>query len=67
MDRIIQMIVNRVIGQVVNRAINGGIAFVARRGKAAHAMTPEEHAQARAGQDLAKKARKISRASRRLF
>lgn len=67
MDRIINMILNRFIGQIINRAISGGISFAARRGKDPAQMTEAERAQAKAGQDLAQKARKISRASRRLF
>ena len=67
MDRIIQMVLNRFLGQLINRAISGGISFAARRGKAPAEMTESEREQARAGEDLAKKARKISRASRRLF
>lgn len=67
MDRMIQMLLNRFLGQIINRAINTGISFAARRGKGPAELTDEERRQARSGQDLAQKARKISRASRRLF
>ena len=67
MDRFLQQLLNRFLGQIINRVINGGIRFAARRGKDPSAMTGEERAQARSAEDLAQKARKISRASRRLF
>lgn len=67
MDRMIQQLLNRFLGQLMNRAINGGIKFAATRGRDPSQMTEAERQQAQAGQELAKKARKISRASRRLF
>ena len=67
MDRMIQMMLNRVLRLFMNKAIDGGISYVARRGKSPGEMTDSEREQARAGKDLAKRARKMSRASRRLF
>lgn len=67
MDRFLQQLLNRFLGQVMNRLINSGISFAARRGKDPSDLTTEERKQARSAQELAKKARKISRASRRLF
>jgi hypothetical protein len=67
MDRILQMFLNRLIGRVMNMAINKGINFAANRGKDPAEMTEEEHASARIGRETAQKARKISRASRKLF
>ena len=67
MDRMIQQLLNRFLGQLMNRAINGGIKFAATRGRDPSQMTEAERQQAQAGQELAKKARKISRASRGLF
>jgi len=67
MERLIQQLINRFLGRLMNRAIDSGISYVARRGKDPAELTAAENEQARAGQDLAKKARKISRASRKLF
>lgn len=67
MDRMIQQLLNRLLGRLMNRAVDKGISFVANRGRDPSQMTDAERAQARSGQDLAKKARKVSRASRRLF
>ncbi len=67
MDRIIQRLISQFLGKLMNRAISGGIDYVASRGKGRGAMTAEERQQADQGKSLAQKARKISRASRRLF
>ncbi len=67
MDRILQKLLSQFLGRLMNRAIDSGISYAARRGKDPADLTEEERAQARSGQELAKKARKISRASRKLF
>ncbi len=67
MDRMIQQLINRFLGRLMNRAINTGITYVANRGQDPAQMTEAERRQAAAGKDLAKKARKMSRASRKLF
>jgi hypothetical protein len=67
MDRMIQQLINRFLGRLMNRAIDTGISYAARRGKDPAEMSDGERQQARAGQDLAKKARKMPRASRKLF
>ena len=67
MDRMLQQLLNRFLGQLMNRAISGGIKFVATRGRDPSQMTDAERQQAQAGQELAHKARKVSRASRKLF
>ena len=51
MDRILQRLLNQFLGRLMNRAIDTGIFYAARRGK-----DPAD-----------KKARKISRASLKLF
>ena len=65
LNRIIQMIVNTLLRRFMGRAINTGIDYAARRGKAAGDMTPAEREQARSAKDLAQKARKVSRLTRR--
>ena len=67
MDRIIQQLIGRLLGRLLNRAIDGGISFVANRGRGGEPASEADRQQAQAGQELAKKARKMSRASRRLF
>lgn len=67
MDRMIQQLLNRFLGRLMNRAIDGGIKFAATRGRDPSEMTEAERNQAKSAQDLAKKARKVSRASRRMF
>ena len=67
MDRMIQQLLNRFLGRLMNRGLDSGISFLANRGKDPAQMTDAEREQAKAGRDLGKKARKISRASRRLF
>ena len=67
MDRIIQQLIGRLLGRLMNRAVDGGISFIANRGKGTADLGEADHQQARAGQDLAKKARRMSRASRKLF
>jgi hypothetical protein len=67
MDRIINMILNKLLGRLVNTAVNKGVDYAARRGKSPDQMTPEELQQARAGKDLAKRAKQAARMGRRLF
>lgn len=67
MDRFIQRLISQFLGKLMNRAISGGISYVASRGKGRSEMTDGERQQVDAGQDLAQKARKVSRASRKLF
>ena len=59
--------IGRLLGRLMNRAVDTGISFIATRGKGSADLSEADHQQARAGQDLAKKARKMSRASRKLF
>jgi len=67
MERFLTQILNMVMRQLVNRGINAGIDHLSRRGKAPQDMTPEEREQAKgARRDLAQKARKMSRLTRRL-
>ncbi len=67
MDRIIQQLIGRLLGRLMNRAVDSGISFIANRGKGSADLSEADHQQARAGRDLTKKARKMSRASRKLF
>jgi hypothetical protein len=64
------MDINRALGTVFRMMIgpltNIGIDFLARRGKAEEDMTPEERQQAHDARQLAKRAKKMARITRRL-
>lgn len=60
MDRMIQRLINQFLGKLMNRAISTGINYAANRGKDPSTMTDAERQQAKAGRDLAQKARKVS-------
>ena len=59
-------LINMVINTVLRRFINTGINFAAKRGKSNADMTQNDHAQANAGREMAKRARKAARVTRRL-
>ena len=66
MDRIIQMIINAVMRQVINRGVKTGIDYASRGGKPASAMTPEERRQSQSAKELAKRARQAANLAKRL-
>lgn len=66
MDRMIQMIINAVIRQLVNRGVKTGIDYAARGGKPASQMTPEERAQTQDAKALANRARQAANLARKL-
>ena len=63
MNRLIQMILRRVMGHLINR----GIDHVASRGKAADQMSPEDRAQARTTKEIARRARQAANIARRMM
>jgi hypothetical protein len=63
MDRLIQMIINTLLRQVINRGVKTGIDRLAGGGKPASQMTPEERQQS---QGIARKARQAANLARRL-
>lgn len=68
---IINMILRRVIGQLVNRGVDAGINAAARRGpgkdgQTAQQLTPEEQARARQAKEAAKRTRQAARVMRKL-
>ncbi len=65
-NRLINMVINTVLRRFINTGINKGMNFAAKRGKSNADMTPNDHAQANAGRDMAKRARKAARVTRRL-
>lgn len=73
MDRIIRMVINQVIRQLVNRGVKAGFDKVGQRGKGqggdAPKMTPEErreHRQARRAAKAAKQQMQVARKVTRL-
>ena len=66
MDRIIQMIINAVLRQLVNRGVKSGIDYATRSGKSASDLTPQERAQSQDAKALAKRARQAANLARRL-
>ena len=67
MDRFLQQILNRFLGQIIKLAMNKGVSHFAGGGKPAKDMTPAEQDQARQAKQLAQKMRKSQRATRKLF
>lgn len=66
MDRILQMILNTVLRQFINRGVRAGIDYAARGGKPATQMTPDERAQSQDAKAMAKRARQAASLARRL-
>ena len=60
------MIINTFVRKAVNTGITKGIDYAARRGKAPAQMTDADRDQARSARDLAKRAGKAARITRRL-
>ncbi|MCK8482449.1 hypothetical protein MUY21_00220 [Aliiroseovarius sp. S2029] len=71
LNQIINMIVRQVTRRLVNKGVDAGIDMASRRGKSRDEMTNEERAradsQSRQGKDMAKRARKARRVTRKLF
>ncbi len=66
MDRMIQMIINAVIRQVVNRGVKTGIDYAAGKAKPKSQMTSGESAQAQDAAAVAKRARQAANLARRM-
>lgn len=66
MDRLIQMIINAVLRQVINRGVKTGIDRLSGGGKPRSQMTQDEVQQARTTQDAVRKARQAANLARRL-
>jgi hypothetical protein len=66
LSRLISQLTNMFLRRAMNKGINEGIKYASRRGKTPDEMTPAEREQARKAQDLAKRARQVSKITRRL-
>ena len=67
MDRLIQMILNRFLGQLINKGINAGITHVASKGKAHEAMTREEREQAKFARQAGRRVSQAAKIARKLM
>lgn len=72
LNRLINMIINKLMGRVVNGAINKGADMLSKRGRPSQEaapveMTPAERKQAQEAKKLAQRARQMQKASRKLF
>jgi len=62
LNRLMTMLLRRLL----NRGVSAGIKHVASRGADPAEMTPADRAQARQAQDMAKRARQMSKMARKL-
>jgi hypothetical protein len=67
MDRLIQMFLNRLIGQVINRGIRAGLDQVAGPAKSHDRMTPEERKQAQEARKASQRAKQAANVTRRMM
>ncbi|MBI1172060.1 hypothetical protein GC209_11720 [bacterium] len=67
MDRLIQMILNRLMGQLINRGIKAGIDHVAAKGKAPEEMSPEERKSAQAARKAGQRAKQAANIAKRMM
>jgi hypothetical protein len=65
--RLLNGVLNQFLRRFMNTAINRGIDHFAGGGKDPKDMTPAEREQAKAGRDLAQRAKQVRKATRRLF
>jgi hypothetical protein len=66
LDGLMRMVMRRLFGRLLNRGIDRGIDMVSGGSKGAGgARTPADRAHARQARDLAKRARKAARLTRR--
>ena len=66
MDRLIQMIINMVMKQMINRGVKSGIDYAVRRGKPMDEMTPEDRKLGQDAKAMAKRARQAANLARRM-
>lgn len=67
MDRFLQQILNRFMGQIIKLVMNKGMNHFAGSAKSPKDMTAAERDQARQAKELTQKMRKSQRATRKLF
>ncbi len=60
-------LLNRLVKMFVRSAVDAGVDYAARRGKPEGKLTPEEREQAKTARNLARRAKDISKVTRRLW
>lgn len=66
MDRIIQMIFNRLLGRIVKLAVNRSVNYVAGPAKPRSEMSAAEREQAQKAKETVKRARQAAKLARRI-
>ncbi|MGV8986712.1 MAG: hypothetical protein ACOH2H_10545 [Cypionkella sp.] len=67
MDRLIQMILRRFMGQMINRGISAGFNRVGGKGKAPTEMSTEERKQAQGARKAGQRARQAANIAKRMM
>ena len=67
MDRFLQMILNRVMGQLIKRGISAGINRVANKGRAPEDMNPDARQQAQEAKKAAQSAKRAANIARKMM
>lgn len=67
MDRLFQMILNRLMGRLINKGISAGINHVANRGRSPDAVTPDERQQGQAAKKAAQNAKRAVNIARKML
>ena len=67
MDRLIAMVMNGFLRQLIRGAMNYGIGLAAGKGKPRNEMTADERAKEKQYSGMAKQARQVQKITRRLF
>jgi hypothetical protein len=60
------MVINQVVRRLVRSGVDKGFDLATRKGKRKEDMTAEDHEQAKMGRDMAKRAKDMSKITRRL-
>ena len=67
MDRILSMILNRLVSTLIRRGINAGLSrAVGDKGQGGQPLTPEQRAQSRTAQEAMRRGRQVGSILRRL-
>jgi hypothetical protein len=67
MDRVIQMILNRLLGQLVNRGIKAGLNHVSGKPATSADMTPEDRKTEQVARKAGQRARQAANMAKRLM
>ena len=65
-NRMINMVINTVMRRLINLGVSKGFDMASGKGPTAEPLTPEQKTQAKAGQEMSKKARQGAKLARRI-